>query len=79
VILQELLKLHKFYNENPILGMDIVIDEGNTNFKENAVKRVEDDIQIIQSEYNDLSTNVSSYKSYADEAEVKTRKYYIFI
>jgi hypothetical protein len=69
------MKLHKFYNDNPILGMDIVIDEGTSNFKENAVKRVEDDIQIIQSEYNDLSTNVSSYKSYVEDSEVNS---YIF-
>ena len=52
-ILQELQKLYTTYSDNPILGTEIVIED-SPDITEKVIKRNQDDVKFVESEYNEL-------------------------
>lgn len=54
ILLPELQKLYNNYAENPILGVDIVIDDNNAESVGKVIKRNQDDVKFFESEYNEV-------------------------
>ena len=71
-MLQELTKLHKLYYQNPYFGIEGIIEERISASKnEEDHKRIDDDIEVVESEYNERNHNIMSYMTSASGKDVK--------
>lgn len=70
VMLTELVKIHKIHFENPIFGVEANIQEVTKPIEEVKVKQIEEDVEIIESEYNDRQAHMSNYLTSEEKSEV---------
>lgn len=70
VMFQELTKLHKIHYENPIFGVEVNIEESRTPIDDIKVKQLQEDVEIIETDYNDRQNHISNYVTSEDKAEV---------
>ena len=61
LILVELKKLSKVYLDKPILGVKIEINDSKPSLNELRVEQKEDDVEIIETNYNDDNNNALNY------------------
>lgn len=53
-ILKEILSLHKIFSANPIFGVDFKEEEAAPSLEQLKVERVDDDVEIIDTDTNDV-------------------------
>jgi len=69
IMLQELSKLHKINYENPIFGVELNTDEKYQAVEQVPMKRLQDDVEIVDTDYNEKNNNIMNYMADAEDGE----------
>ena len=70
IMLQELTKLHKINYESPIFGVDVGINEKNQIPDAIPMKRIQDDVEIVDTIYNEKNNNIMNYMTPSENIDV---------
>lgn len=70
-MLQELTKLQKLYATNPFFGIEGISEDHKLSKEDEAPKRHDDDVEVVESEYNERNNNIMNYMTAAAGKEVK--------
>jgi hypothetical protein len=61
ILVQEVLKLHKLHFGNPLFGVEVAMEEKNPKLEDVTIKRLEEDIEIVENEYNEKNNTLMNY------------------
>jgi hypothetical protein len=72
-LVQEVLKLHKLHFGNPIFGVECQMEEKTPKIEDVLIKRQEDDVEIVEHEYNEKNNTLMNYMTSYGSKEVKIK------
>ena len=67
---KELTQLHKLYYNNPFFGLDGVEEVIGSTKDDSSSRRVDEDMEVIDKDYNDRNNNIMNYLTAAAGKEV---------
>jgi len=70
MLVQEVMKLHKLHAANPIFGVETMLEDKSPKIEDVTIKRLEEDVEIVEPEYNEKNNSVMNYMTSYGAKEV---------